>query len=39
MYYKSVDLIDKDRNAAPPLLMKYLGLSEWVAMNILPRAG
>ena len=35
MYYKSVDLIDKDRNAAPALLMKYLGLSEWVAMNIL----
>jgi NitT/TauT family transport system substrate-binding protein len=33
-YYKAVDLIDKDRNAARPLLIKYLGLSDWVAMNI-----
>jgi len=34
IYCKSVDLIDKDRNAARPLLIKYLGLSDWVAMNI-----
>ena len=34
IYYKSVDLIDKDRNAYRPLLTKYLGLSDWVAMNI-----
>jgi len=34
IYYKAVDLIDKDRNAARPLLIKYLGVSDWVAMNI-----
>ena len=34
IYYKAVDLIDKDRNAARPLLIKYLDLSEWIAMNI-----
>ena len=34
VYYKAVDLIDKDRNAARPLLIKYLSLSEWIAMNI-----
>jgi NitT/TauT family transport system substrate-binding protein len=33
-YYKAVDLIDKDRNAFRPLLIKYLSLSEWIAMNI-----
>jgi NitT/TauT family transport system substrate-binding protein len=34
VYYKAVDLIDKDRNAARPLLPKYTGLSESIAMNI-----
>jgi len=34
IYYKSVDLIDKDRNAARPLLSKYTGLSETIAMRI-----
>ena len=34
IYYKAVDLIDKDRNAYRPLLTKYLGLPDWVAMNI-----
>jgi len=34
IYYKSVDLIDKDRKAYRPLLTKYLGLPESVAMNI-----
>jgi ABC-type nitrate/sulfonate/bicarbonate transport system substrate-binding protein len=34
IYYKAVDIIDKDRNAYRPLLTKYLGLSDWVAMNI-----
>jgi len=34
IYYKAVDLIDKDRNAYRPLLIKYLGLPESVAMNI-----
>ncbi len=34
VYYKAVDLIDKDRNAVRPLLIKYLSLSEWIAMNI-----
>ena len=34
VYYKAVDLIDKNRNAVRPLLIKYLGLSDWVAMNI-----
>jgi NitT/TauT family transport system substrate-binding protein len=34
IYYKAVDLIDKDRNAYRPLLSKYLGLPDWVAMNI-----
>jgi hypothetical protein len=32
-YYKAVDLIDKDRKAARPLLIKYLSLPEWIAMN------
>ncbi len=34
VYYKAVDLIDKDRKAARPLLMKYLNLPEWIAMNV-----
>jgi NitT/TauT family transport system substrate-binding protein len=34
VYYKAVDLIDKDRKAVRPLLIKYLGFSDWVAMNI-----
>ena len=34
VYYKAVDLIDKDRKASRPLLIKYLGFSDWVAMNI-----
>jgi ABC-type nitrate/sulfonate/bicarbonate transport system substrate-binding protein len=34
IYYKAVDIIDKDRKAYRPLLTKYLGLPESVAMNI-----
>jgi len=34
IYYKAVDLIDKDRNAVRPLLPKYTGLSEAIAMKI-----
>jgi len=34
IYYKAVDVIDKDRKAYRPLLTKYLGLPESVAMNI-----
>jgi len=34
VYYKAIDLIDKDRKAARPLLIKYLGFPDWVAMNI-----
>jgi NitT/TauT family transport system substrate-binding protein len=34
VYYKAVDIIDKDRNAYRPLLTKYLRLPDWVAMNI-----
>ncbi len=34
VYYKAVDIIDKDRKAYRPLLTKYLGLPEPVAMNI-----
>ena len=34
VYYKAVDLIDKDRKAARPLLMKYLNLPEWIGMNV-----
>ncbi len=34
LYYKAVDLIDKDRNAVRPLLPKYTGLSETIAMKI-----
>jgi NitT/TauT family transport system substrate-binding protein len=34
VYYKAVDLIDKDRNAVRPLLPKYTGLSETIAMKI-----
>ena len=34
IYYKAVDVIDKDRRAYRPLLTKYLGLPESVAMNI-----
>jgi len=34
VYYKAVDLINMDRNAARPLLTKYLEVSDWVAMNI-----
>jgi NitT/TauT family transport system substrate-binding protein len=33
-YYKAVDLFDKDRKAFRPLLMKYTGLSESMAMNV-----
>lgn len=33
-YYKAVDLIEKDVKAARPLLIKYTGLSEPIAMNI-----
>jgi NitT/TauT family transport system substrate-binding protein len=34
IYYKAVDDIDKDRKTYRPLLTKYLGLPESVAMNI-----
>ncbi len=34
VYYKAVDLIDKDRSAVRPLLPKYTGLSETIAMKI-----
>jgi hypothetical protein len=34
VYYKAVDLIDKDRNAVRPLLTKYTGISETIAMKI-----
>ncbi|HVP80981.1 MAG TPA: ABC transporter substrate-binding protein [Thermodesulfobacteriota bacterium] len=34
IYYKAVDVIDKDRKAYRPLLTKYLDLPESVAMNI-----
>jgi len=34
IYYKAVDLIDKDISAYRPLLTKYLGLTDWVAMNV-----
>ena len=34
IYYKAVDIIDKDRDAVRPLLIKYLGVSDWVAMNV-----
>jgi ABC-type nitrate/sulfonate/bicarbonate transport system substrate-binding protein len=34
VYYKAVDLTDKDRNAVRPLLAKYTGLSEAFAMKI-----
>ena len=34
LYYKAVDLIEKDEKAARPLLQKYTGLSESIAMNI-----
>ena len=34
IYYKAVDVIDQDRKAYRPLLTKYLGLPESVAMNI-----
>ncbi len=34
IYYNAVDLIDKDRNAVRPLLPKYTGLSETMAMKI-----
>ena len=34
IYYKAVDLIDKDKPAYRPLLIKYLGLPESVALNI-----
>ncbi len=34
IYYKAVDLIEKDEKAARPLLIKYTGLSEPIAMNI-----
>ena len=34
VYYKAVDLIDKDRKAARLLLIKYLSLPESIAMNM-----
>ena len=34
IYYKAVDLIDKDITAFRPLLAKYLGLPDWVAVNV-----
>jgi len=34
IYYKAVDLIDKDITAYRPLMTKYLGLPDWVAMNV-----
>ena len=34
VYYKAVDLIDNDLTAYRPLLTKYLGLPDWVAMNV-----
>ncbi|HVP79449.1 MAG TPA: ABC transporter substrate-binding protein [Thermodesulfobacteriota bacterium] len=34
VYYNAVDLTDKDRNAVRPLLSKYTGLSETIAMKI-----
>jgi len=34
IYYKAVDMIDKDRKAYRPLLTKYLSLPEPFAMNI-----
>jgi ABC-type nitrate/sulfonate/bicarbonate transport system substrate-binding protein len=34
VYYKAADLIDKDKNAFRPLLAKYTGLSETIAMKI-----
>ncbi len=34
VYYKAVDLINRDRNAVRPLLSKYTGLSEAIAMKI-----
>ena len=34
IYYKAIDLIDKDITAYRPLMTKYLGLPDWVAMNV-----
>ena len=34
VYYNAIDLMDKDRNAVRPLLSKYTGLSETIAMKI-----
>ncbi|HUL37912.1 MAG TPA: ABC transporter substrate-binding protein [Thermodesulfobacteriota bacterium] len=34
VYYKAVDLIDKDKNVFRPVLPKYTGLSETIAMKI-----
>ena len=34
IYYKAVELIDKDITVYRPLLTKYLGLPDWVAMNV-----
>jgi NitT/TauT family transport system substrate-binding protein len=34
VYDKAVDLIEKDKNAFRPLLVKYLNLTEQVAMNV-----
>jgi len=34
VYYNAVELTDKDRNAVRPLLSKYTGLSETIAMKI-----
>jgi len=34
IYYKAVDVIMKDKDAYRPLLVKYFGLTESVAMNV-----
>ncbi len=34
VYYEAVDIIDKDRNAVRPLLPKYTGLPDAIAMKI-----
>ena len=34
VYYKAVDFIDKDVTVYRPLLMKYLGFPESIAMSI-----
>lgn len=34
VFYEAADLIEKDKNAYRPLLVKYIGLTEDVAMNV-----